>query len=276
MSGSGNVFVISSLVVSGQVGLKAIVPALRCLDMEAVTLPSTVLAAHPAAFPDSGPPPVRPTEPDDMLAAADWLQQAGALDDCAAVLTGYLPTPAHVDAAAHIVKNLKSARPGMTYCCDPICGDHGRLYLPEAVLDGLRDTLLPLADMATPNLYELGRLAEVDPCTDDAATVAAARHLNVPHLVVTSSPAADGRIAALAVGDDVYRCETAKTPDGPHGTGDFFAALYLGLTLQSDAMALGKSCATLAQLTAQTPGTGQLPHGPAVLAPAAITDKLPL
>lgn len=276
MSSTASVFVISSQVTSGQVGLNAILPALRALDFEAVSLPSLVLAAHPAAFPAAGPPPRLAVTTTTMRAQADWLLAAGALDNCRAVLTGYLPTPAHVEAAASIVKRVKDARPDAVYCCDPVCGDNGRLYLPETVLDALRDRLLPLADLATPNLYELGRLAGTA-CETDAETVAAARHLKLDHVVVTSSPAPTGRVAALAVTPRaVKRCETQAVREPPHGVGDCFAALYLGLTLQGDPMALGKSCATLAQMTAQNPDTGQLPVGPTGIAPPALTDRLPL
>ena len=116
MARSVSVFVISSFVVSGQVGLKAMMPALRALQLETVSLPTTILSAHPAAFPNQGPPVSTPQTPEQMLAAADWLLAAGALDDCAAVITGYLPSTAHIAAArrlkpAHLVVTSAPAPP---------------------------------------------------------------------------------------------------------------------------------------------------------------------
>lgn len=272
--GKGSIFVMSSQVVSGQVGLKAVMPALRAIGVEAVTLPTTLLAAHPAAFPNAATPTGGPVSPEQLINMADWLIDAGALDNCAAVLTGYLPTPGHIDAAAQITAKLKARHPHIIYCCDPICGDAGRLYLPPEVMHGLRDRLLPLADMATPNLFELQMLAGLEGFADEIEVINAARDIGVPHLVVTSAPAAKGRIANLAIGDDILRCETACAPEAPNGMGDFFAALYLGLTLSGEAKALGIASATLAQLAAANMETTSLPHGPVSLAPAAIQDKL--
>lgn len=275
MSDKGSIFVISSQVVSGLVGLKAVMPALRALDYETVTLPSTLLAAHPAAFPQLGHPAGGPMEAAQMLDIADWLIEAGALDNCRAVLTGYLPSPAHVDAAAQIIAKLKAVRPQMFYCCDPICGDNGALYLPPEVAAGLADRLLPLADMATPNLFELGRLSGRSDLSDSEAVIEAARDLNIDHIVVTSAPAPQERIAALAIGDEIWRCETACAPHAPSGMGDFFAALYLGLYLDGEAKALGTATATLADMAMRNMQTATLPHGPVKLAAPAIADKLP-
>ena len=274
MARSVSVFVISSFVVSGQVGLKAMMPALRALQLETVSLPTTILSAHPAAFPDQGPPVSTPQTPEQMLAAADWLMAAGALDHCAAVITGYLPSAAHIAAAADIVSRLKARNSELIYCCDPICGDNGALYLPESNVAALHDTLLPLADMATPNLFELSVLSGQAMPTDDAAAIAAARSLRPAHLIVTSAPAPPERIATLSVAEQVLRCETACAPQAPHGMGDCFAALYVGLHLKGEAKALGIACASLAQMANQNMQTAQLPHGPVVLAQPALTDKL--
>lgn len=281
-SDKGSIFVISSQVVSGLVGLKAAMPALRALDYETVTLPTTLLAAHPAAFsataPALGTPPGGPMDPTQMIEIADWLMAAGALDKCVAVLTGYLPSPAHVDAAARIIARMKAQNPQIMYCCDPICGDNGALYLPHDVAAGIGDRLLPLADMATPNLFELGHLAERPGLSEDAPMsdlIEAARTLNVAHIAVTSAPAPQGRIATLVVGTDILRCETAAAPEAPSGMGDFFAALYLGLTLDANPKALGLAAGTLADLAARNTQTATLPHGPVELAAPAITDKLP-
>jgi pyridoxine kinase len=275
MNDKGSIFVISSQVVSGLVGLKAVMPALRALDYETITLPTTLLAAHPAAFPNPGRPAGGPMSATQMLEVADWLLAAGAFNRCRAIMTGYLPSPAHVEAAAQIVTKIKALRPDMIYCCDPICGDKGALYLPQDVAAGLRTHLLPLADLATPNLFELAHLTGSGDLADTAQAIEAARSLDIAHVVVTSAPAPQGRIATLAVGETVLRCETACAPEAPSGMGDFFAALYLGLYLDGEAKALGTATATLADMAMRNMQTATLPHGPVKLAAPAITDKLP-
>lgn len=272
--GRRSVFIISSQVVSGLVGLKATMPALRAMGFETITLPTTLLSAHPSAFPEQGAPAGGPVEPERMIEIADWLLAAGALDNCAAVLTGYLPSPAHIDAAAQIIAGIKAVKRDVFYCCDPICGDHEKLYLPENVMHGLRDRLLPLADMATPNLFELQMLSGRDGFADEVEIIDAARDLGIAHMVVTSAPAPAGRIATLSIGADILRCETAKAPEAPYGMGDFFGALYLALHLNDDPKALGIACATLGQMAATNMETKSLPHGPVQMAAAAIQDKL--
>ena len=272
------VLVLSSQVVSGQVGLNAIQPAFRALELETVSLPTTLLAAHPAAFPQHGKPAGGALPASQMLEMVDWLLEAGALENCAAIVTGYLPSPEHVQAAAQIIRQVKSLNPDMVYACDPICGDNGRLYLPEAVVDGLKQSLLPLADIATPNLFELSQLSAMSKLTDTPQSIQAARALGVPQVLVTSAPAPeDGRIAVLQVtGEDVLRCETARAPSAPHGMGDLFSALYLGLHLKAEPKALGVACATLAQIASNNLEATQLPHGPVRLASAAIQEKINL
>ena len=284
MSNGGKILIISSYVVSGQVGLQAALPALRALNIETLSLPTTLLAAHPAAFPTAGPPAGEAIPVENMRALADWLLAAGALDDCTAIISGYMPSAEHCAATAKIVQKIKQRKPDVIYCCDPICGDHGKLYLPESVVRGLRDCLLPLADMATPNLFEAQILSgtSLDDPTELSieagikASIDMARALTPPHIIITSAPATSGRIATLSVASDIYRCETARAPEAPHGTGDLFTALYLGLYLNGEAHALGIACASLANMVARNPDQKQLPHRPVSLAPPALSDKIVL
>jgi len=274
MSENNSVLVISSNVSSGQVGLQAIAPGLRVLSFEVVGLHTTWLSAHPAAFPAMGQPQGGPVSPDQMRDIADWLMASGALDDCVAILSGYMPSPEHVKACADIVDKVKAAKPEVIYCCDPICGDHDRLYLPKSVANGLRTMLLPRANIATPNLFELRHLSGQSDTSDMDALVAAARALRCPHVVVTSAPAPDGRIATLAISEEIHRCETARAPHVPHGMGDLFAALYLGLHLKGESKALGIATGTMAAIAAGRMNAASLPHGPLALAQPTLQDKV--
>ena len=274
MSEKKSILVISSTIGSGQVGLQAIAPGLRALSFEMIGLPTIWLSAHPAAFPEMGAPKGEPMPPEQMLESIDWLLAAGALDNCAAILSGYMPSLEHVKACAAIVDKVKATVADVIYCCDPICGDHDRLYLPKSVANGLRATLLPRADIATPNLFELQHLSGQTDTADMEALVSAARSLRCPHIVVTSAPAPQGRIATLAIGDEIHRCETASAPHVPHGMGDLFAALYLGLHLKGEGKALGIATGTMAAIAAGQMSATSLPHGPLTLTPPSLQDKI--
>ena len=52
------------------------------------------------------------------------------------------------------MKVLKSANPSLTYVCDPVMGDDGKLYVTRDLLPIYQNTILPLADIVTPNQFE--------------------------------------------------------------------------------------------------------------------------
>lgn len=39
--------------------------------------------------------------------------------------------------------------------CDPVLGDNGKMYVPESLLPIYRELIIPLADIVTPNQYEV-------------------------------------------------------------------------------------------------------------------------
>lgn len=258
---------ISSQVMHGQVGLNAITPALRCLGLESYSCPTILLATHPGAYVDYDPPAQMDIPAPRLRAMLAWLAEAAQIPSV--IISGYMPSLAHVEVVADFVKSCKASQPDLIYLCDPICGDKGRLYVAEEIAQAIASTLIPLADIATPNLFEMqwlsGRTAK-----QDADIIAAARSLNCPEVIVTSSPAPPGRIATLAVNaEKAVRCETACDPKHIHGMGDTFSGLYLGLRLLKEPAALGVATATMAQLAAQANDAGQLGTKPICLAPAA-------
>ena len=168
------VLVISSQVIDGQVGIQAIAPGLRAFGLGCIGLPTTLLAAHPAAYPQAGPPAGGALPAKHITEFADWLMSAGAFEELAGVLTGYMPSVEHVEATADAIDLLRAQKPDLPVCCDPICGDNERLYLPREVAAALGEHLLPRAGIATPNLFELGHLTGTGPLeqTQDAARAA--------------------------------------------------------------------------------------------------------
>ncbi len=122
-------------------------------------------------------------------AMLDALEANGWLADTAAVITGYLPSPAHVAEARSAVERVRRANPGALYLCDPVFGDEPEgLYLSEATASAIRDELLPLASLATPNRFELSWLAGL-PVGDPPEARQAAWALGVPTVLATSIPA---------------------------------------------------------------------------------------
>ena len=270
------VLVISSQVIDGQVGIQAIAPGLRAFGLGCIGLPTTLLAAHPAAYPQAGPPAGGAMPAAQITEFADWLVSAGAFDRLAGVLTGYMPSVEHVEATAGVIDMLRAHKPGLTVCCDPICGDNDQLYLPQEVAAALGEHLMPRASIATPNLFELGHLTGMGALEQTQDAARAAVQLNVPEVIVTSAPGPKGRIATLLVSDQLLRCETIAVPQVPHGMGDLFSALYMGLHLRKTKMALGIATSTMAKLAARSANKNVLPSGQVELEKAALQETLSL
>lgn len=221
------VLVISSHVTHGNVGLTATVPALQGLGHEVWPLPTVLLASRPGLG-RMARHAVPATELAAMLAA---LEADGGWPLLDAVLTGYFPSPEAVIAAADAISRIKHAKPGITVMVDPILGDAGALYVSEPTAHALRDHLLPLATLATPNLFELHWLARS--AVDDRAMIeAAVARLGTPSVVVTSAEQGADRIATLLVSSSrTTAFQSPRHPDIPKGTGDVFAGLLLGFLL---------------------------------------------
>jgi pyridoxine kinase len=235
------ILAISSQVVRGHVGLSAIVPALQRLGHEAWALPTIVLSNHP------GHPCAAGTriDPAIQLQMLDALERNGWIAEIDAVITGYLPSPDHVHLAAGVVRRLKRGR-DVVFLCDPVLGDDPKgLYLDVDAAVAIREELIGLADIATPNRFELGWLGGGNP-QSIADVQRAAKALAVGTVIVTSAVNHDGRICTLMVKTERdHLCEVAWRAEVPHGTGDFLAALVLGHLLngESDTRALGRSVA---------------------------------
>ena len=147
----GRVLCISSQTVYGPVGNSAAVPALQALGHEVMALPTVVLSNHPGHGKPVGQATPAPLL-EQMLQTLDGL---GAFNGLDAVMTGYFANAAQVIAVANQIESLAKLNQALHVLVDPVIGDHGALYVAEDVAEAIRDHLLPLATIITPNLFEL-------------------------------------------------------------------------------------------------------------------------
>jgi pyridoxine kinase len=173
-----------------------------------------------------------------------------------AVFTGYFPSAECIAVAAQAVAAIKAAKPGIPVLVDPILGDSGRLYVAETTAQAIRDMLLPLATIVTPNAFELAWLTGMAPrALGDVAE--AARCVGPPTVIVTSASETGTTVATLLMTADrhVVR-ETLKRAGIPNGAGDLFAGLFLGHRLNgfSDETALDASLSALDRVLAASAG----------------------
>lgn len=254
------VLAISSWVARGPIGLGAILPALQHLGHEIIALPTIVLSNHPGHTATAGVQVASET----LGAMVDALQANGWLSGTDAVITGYLPTPGHVAAAADAVRRVRTLAPRPLILCDPVLGDDpGGLYIEASAADAIRDVLVPLADIVTPNRFELAWLSGVS-VADVASAKQAAARLSAPMLLATSIGAAIDNLAnVLCDGTDSYAVLTERHAEVPHGTGDFLAAYFLGelLTGLTPAAASARATKATARLIEASLGRDSLNLG---------------
>ncbi|WP_163265841.1 pyridoxal kinase PdxY [Chelativorans alearense] len=249
------VVVISSHVARGSVGNRASVFALETLGHPVWAVPTVMLPWHPGHGPATRiVPPAA-----DFAAFMRDLEEAPWLGEVAAVLSGYLGEAAQAPAVASLVRRVKAKNPEALYLCDPIIGDIGGLYVPKAVAAAMREDLLPLADIATPNRYELAWLAGEKLETLEALADAALRAAP-PAMLVTSAPgSAKNSIAnLLLMSGEAYLAEHPAIEDPAKGPGDLTAALLLAWLLRgaSPAEALRRTTAAVFEALARTAERG--------------------
>ncbi|MCB1486018.1 MAG: bifunctional hydroxymethylpyrimidine kinase/phosphomethylpyrimidine kinase [Bauldia sp.] len=222
------VIVISSEVARGSVGGRAGTFVLERMGFPVWRVPTVTLPWHPG----HGPATRMTPSPGDFSAFLDDLTKAQWLGEVGAVMTGYLGDSRQAEPIARLVDVVKAKSPDSIYLCDPIIGDVRGLFQPEAIAAAIRDDLLPRADIATPNLFELGWFSGKSLKNIEEIS-GAARALGIPEVIVTSAPAGEGRIGNLLVeAGKASLFSHVAYPSVPHGTGDLLAALYLGNRLK--------------------------------------------
>ncbi|VDM14819.1 unnamed protein product [Wuchereria bancrofti] len=75
------------------------------------------------------------------------------------ILTGYCRNLSFLQEVVNIVKDLKQRNPDILFYCDPVMGDDGNYYVPKELMPVYRDIVIPLADLITPNVFELSELS---------------------------------------------------------------------------------------------------------------------
>ena len=220
---------MSSWVATGHVGLSAATPVLQALGCETLQLPTVVISNH-NAWPYVGG---RAIAPEHLREMVDAIEANGWLGSVDALLTGYAPTAAHIDLTVEIVERLRRANPDAAFVCDPVLGDDPKgLYVKEDVATGIRDRLAPIADVLTPNRFELSWLSGAT--VDTAAGAAKAAHC-LPagrpgrRILVTSAPVSTTETGVIEAAGGAARLYRARRREGvPNGVGDVFAALVAG------------------------------------------------
>jgi pyridoxine kinase len=238
---------VQSRVAYGHVGNAAAVFPLQCLGVEAWALDTVAFSNHTGHGKWRG----------DVVAAEtvatlfEGIADLGVLPSIDAVLSGYIGTAETGAVLLDIVGRVKAANPRAVFCCDPVIGDTDTgSYVREGVAEFFRDAALPLADIVTPNRFELEYLTgqTVGDLREAAEAAASLRAQGPETVLLTSLSLVPEHLTMLASGEaGVWTVETPRLPVELNGCGDVTAALFLGRLLQgaSLAEALSRTAASM-------------------------------
>ncbi len=176
---------IQSRVSYGYVGNAAAIFALQLLGCEAWALDTVAFSNHTGHGRWRG----SAVAPETLAALFEGIAELGVLGGVDAVLSGYLGAPETGPVLLDIVARIKAANPQALWCCDPVIGDVDTgSYVRPGVAEFFRDRALALADIATPNCFELQYLTgrEIAGPADIVAAAAALRERGPKTVLVTS------------------------------------------------------------------------------------------
>lgn len=229
---------IQSHVSYGYVGNKAAVFPLQRLGMEVWDVDTVEFSNHTGYGAWRG----KVLGAEHVREIIRGIGERGVLGRCGAVLSGYLGDADIAEAVGESVERVRAANGRALYCCDPVMGDEGRgVFVKAGIPAVLKERLIPLADIATPNAFELSLLTGID-LEGGRNTVEAVRALHAmgPRVVLVTSfrpEHADREYISMLVSDrgTMHRVETPELPldPSPNGAGDLTAALFLARYLQT-------------------------------------------
>ncbi|MGZ4456890.1 MAG: pyridoxal kinase PdxY [Nocardioides sp.] len=239
---------VQSSVAYGHVGNSAAVFPLQRLGHEVWPVLTVHFSNHTGYGAWRGPL----LDPADVADVIAGIGDRGVLGEADAVLSGYQGDPAVGAVILDAVEQVKALNPDAVYCCDPVMGDVGRgMFVRPGIPEFMRDTVLPRADVLTPNHFELDFLAGTTTRTlDEVLAAVDAVRARGPRCVLVTSVLHDGveadSLDVVAVSDEgAWVVTTPLLPITPNGCGDVTAALFLAHLLET-----GSAETALARTTA--------------------------
>ncbi|RDV43474.1 pyridoxal kinase [Leifsonia sp. ku-ls] len=253
---------IQSAVAYGHVGNSAAVFPLQRIGVEVLPVYTVNFSNHTGYGAWRGPL----ISPDDVRDVITGIEERGVLGQIDAVLSGYQGGEGIGDVIIDAVARVKAANPNAVYACDPVMGNaKSGCFVAPAIPVLLRERVVPVADIITPNQFELGFLTETEPDTLEStlASVDAARAMGPRTVLVTSveRPDAPADTIEMLAADDrgAWIVQTPRLPLKANGSGDVTAALFTAHYVRTGdaALALRKTVSSVFDLLERTLASGE-------------------
>jgi pyridoxine kinase len=241
-----NILSIQSHVAYGHVGNSAAVFPLQRMGVEVWPVHTVQFSNHPGYGAWRG----RILSAATIRLLVQGIEERGVLGECDGVISGYLGSSDTGEAVLESVGRVKGANPAARYCCDPVIGDVAQgVFVRRGIPEFIKERMLPIADVVTPNQFELDHLVG-RPSATMADLVAAIDTIHAcgPRVVLVTSVRNNETPADcldMVVSDGIDRCRlrTPLLPVVVHGAGDAIAALFFAHHLSTGAVAEAMSSA---------------------------------
>jgi pyridoxine kinase len=248
---------IQSAVAYGHVGNSAAVFPLQRIGVEVLPVYTVTFSNHTGYGAWRGPL----ISPDDVGEVITGVEERGVFPQLDAVLSGYQGSEGIGDVIIDAVTRVKAANPHAVYACDPVMGNaKSGCFVAPAIPVLLRERVVPVADIITPNQFELGFLTETEPDTIEStlASADAARAMGPGTVLVTSveRPDREPDTIEMMVVDaaGAWIVQTPLLPLKANGSGDVTAALFTAhyLATRNAAEALARTTSSVWDLLRTT------------------------
>ncbi|GAA3858859.1 pyridoxal kinase PdxY [Tessaracoccus defluvii] len=221
---------VQSAVAYGHVGNSAAVFPLQRLGVEVWPV-NTVHFSNHTAYPSWRGPLMSAADVTDVVRG---IGERGVLVRADALLCGYLGAPEVGQAILDTARMIREANPAAVFCADPVMGDvDAGFYAAPGIPEFWRDRVVPVADLLTPNLFELEFLTgrALTTLDDVVAAARALRDLGPGVVLVTSvttddMPGDASRMVAVD-GAGAWLVGTPHLDRVFTGSGDLTSAMFL-------------------------------------------------
>ncbi|WP_139976552.1 pyridoxal kinase [Ochrobactrum sp. CGA5] len=253
---------IQSQVVHGHVGNSAAVLPMQAHGLNVAAVPTTLLSNNPHFETMRG----RVLESELVGDLLRGVEERGLIETSRYIVSGYLGSQANGDVVAAFVERARRINPDIKYICDPVMGDANLgIFVADPVVECIIERLVPLADLLTPNQFELGLVASTEPTSWSALEAAAGQvqaHRGA-RLVVTGCNLADtpaGLLENVVFDQETCtRLTSPRLPIVPVGTGDLFTGLLTAKLTRGHTLvdAARGAAVTISEVLRRTMGAGE-------------------
>lgn len=192
------------------------------------------------------------------------LEDREILEKLDVILSGYLGDASLGQAILDTVEKIRKKNKNLIYACDPVMGDVGRgLFVREDIPDFFQKQALSMANVITPNLYELGLLSNhTIKAVDDTVKACDILHQMGPKTILVTSVDTNDQasgIMQMLLSDSTDGKWLISTPKiefeiAPNGSGDLTAALFTGHLIEGNtpSQALEKTASSIFDILMDT------------------------